>query len=132
MNFKKFQPVLEVLILSSVVYLIHKLVFFLNNDNPKLQGFNFSIETIYEFFFICSVIIVFILIIVKEKNIDNVGYTFLLVTCVKMAVSYAVLSPILQSRNTNVSIEKLNFFLVFALFLTIETIVTARILNNKQ
>ena len=132
MNLKKFQPILEVLILSSVVYLIHKLVFFLNNDNPKLQGFNFSIETIYEFFFICSVIIVFILIIVKEKNIDNVGYTFLLITCVKMAVSYAVLSPILQSRNTNVSIEKLNFFLVFALFLTIETIVTARILNNKQ
>lgn len=132
MNLKKLQPILEVLILSSVVYLIHKLVFFLNNDNPKLQGFNFSIETIYEFFFICSVIIVFILIIVKEKNIDNVGYTFLLVTCVKMAVSYAVLSPILQSRNTNVSIEKLNFFLVFALFLTIETIVTARILNNKQ
>jgi hypothetical protein len=132
MNFKKFQPILEVLILSSVVYLIHKLVFFLNDDNPKLQGFNFSIETIYEFFFSCSVIIVFILIIVKEKNIDNVGYTFLLVTCVKIAVSYAVLSPILQSRNTNVSIEKLNFFLVFALFLTIETIVTARILNNKQ
>ena len=132
MNLKKFPPLLEVLILSSVVYLIHKLVFFLNNDNPKLQGFNFSIETIYEFFFICSVIIVFILIIVKEKNIDNVGYTFLLVTCVKMAVSYAVLSPILHSGNPNLSIEKLNFFLVFALFLTIETIVTARILNNKQ
>jgi hypothetical protein len=131
MNLKKFQPILEVLILSSVVYLIHKLVFFLNDDNPKLQGFNFSIETIYEFFFICSVIIVFILIIVKEKNIDNVGYTFLLVTCVKMAVSYAVLSPILDSGNPNLSIEKLNFFLVFALFLTIETIVTARILNNK-
>ena len=132
MNFKKFQPVLEVLILSSVVYLIHKLVFFLNDDNPKLQGFNFSIETIYEFFFTCSAIIVFILIIVKEKNIDNVGYTFLLITCVKMAVSYAVLSPILHSGNPNLSIEKLNFFLVFALFLTIETIVTARILNNKQ
>lgn len=132
MNLKKFQPILEVLILSSVVYLIHKLVFFLNDDNPKLQGFNFSIETIYEFFFTCSVIIVFILIIVKEKNIDNVGYTFLLVTCVKMAVSYAVLSPILHSGNPNLSIEKLNFFLVFALFLTIETIVTARILNNKE
>lgn len=132
MNFKKFQPILEVLSLSTVVYLIHKLVFFLNDDNPKLQDFNFSIETIYEFFFICSVIIVFILIIVKERNIDNVGYTFLLVTCVKIAVSFVVLSPILQSRNPNVSIEKLNFFFIFALFLTIETIVTARILNNKQ
>ena len=132
MNFKKFQPILEVFFLSTLVYLIHKLVFFLNDNNPKLQGFNFSIEIIYEFFFICSVIIVFILIMVKEKNIDNVGYTFLLVTCIKMAVSYAVLSPILNSGNPNVSIEKLNFFIVFALFLTIETIVTVRILNNKH
>lgn len=132
MNLKKIQPILEVLFLSTLVYLIHKLVFFLNDGNPKLKGFNFSIETIYEFFFICSVIIVFILIKVKEKNIDNVGYTFLLVTCTKMAVSYAVLSPILHSGNPNVRIEKLNFFIIFALFLTIETIVTVRILNNKH
>jgi len=132
MNLKKFQPILEVLILSFFAYVIHKLVFFLNQNNPKLQGFNFSIETIYEFFFTCSIIIMFILIMVKEKSIDNVGYTFLLVTCVKIAVSFIVLSPILQSRNPNVSIEKLNFFFIFALFLTIETIVTARILNNKQ
>lgn len=132
MNLKKYRPILEVVFLSILVYLAHKLVFLLNDDNPKLQGFNFSIETIYEFFFTCSIIIVFILIIVKEKSIDNVGYTFLLVTCVKIAVSFVVLSPILQSRNPNVSIEKLNFFFIFALFLTIETIVTARILNNKQ
>ena len=132
MNLKKFQPILEVLILSFFVYVMHKLVFLLNDDNPKLQGFNFSLETIYEFFFTCSVLIVFILIMVKERSIDNVGNTFLLVTCVKIAVSFVVLSPILQSKNPNVSIEKLNFFFIFALFLTIETIVTARILNNKQ
>lgn len=132
MNLKKYRPILEVVFLSILVYLAHKLFFFLNDDNPKLQGFNFSIETIYTFFWSCSVIIVFILIMVKEKSIDNVGNTFLLVTCVKIAVSFAVLSPILQSRNPNVSIEKLNFFLIFALFLTIETIVTARILNRKN
>lgn len=131
MNLKKFQPILEVLILSFFVYGMHKLFFLLNDNHPKLQDFNFSIETIYEFFFTCSVIIVFILIMVKEKSVDNVGFTFLLVTCVKLAVSFVVLSPILQSRNPNVSIEKLNFFFIFALFLTIETIVTARILNNK-
>jgi ABC-type transport system involved in cytochrome c biogenesis permease subunit len=132
MNFKKFQPILEILFLSTFVYLIHKLIFFLNDDNTKFQGFHFPIETIYEFFFICSVIIIFILIKVKEKNIDNVGYTFLLVTCIKMAISYVVLSPILHSGNSNVRIEKLNFFIIFALFLTIETLVTVRILNIKQ
>ena len=132
MNFKKYRPILEVLLLSMVVYLLHKVVFFLNDNNPKFQNFHFSIEVVDGFFFVCSVIILFILIKVKEKNIDNVGYTFLLVTFIKMGISYAVLFPILHSGNPNIKIEKLNFFVIFALFLTIETIVTARILNNKQ
>ena len=132
MNLKKFQPILEVLFLSILVYLVHKLFFLLNDNNPKFQNFHFPIETVYGFFFFCSVIILLILIKVKTKNIDNVGYTFLLVTCIKMAISYAVLSPILHSGNPNVRIEKVNFFIIFALFLTIETIVTVRILNNKQ
>lgn len=132
MNLKKYQPIIEVLLLSVVVYLLHNLVFFLNGDNPKFQNFHFPMEVIYGFFFTCSVVILFVLIKVKEKNIDNVGYTFLLVTFIKMALSYAVLSPILNSGNPNVGTEKINFFIIFALFLTIETIVTARILNNKQ
>ena len=132
MKLKKYQPIIELLVISAVVYLVHKLVFFLNGNDPNFQGYYFPIETIYEFFFICSVVIIFILIKVKEKNIDNVGYTFLLVTCIKMALSYVILSPILDSGNPNVRIEKLNFFVIFALFLTIETIVTVRILNNKH
>lgn len=132
MNFKKYRPIFEILLLSIVVYLLHKLVFFLNDNNPKFQNFHFPIEVVDGFFFICSVIILFILIKVKEKSIDNVGYTFLLVTFIKMGISYAVLFPILHSGNPNIKIEKLNFFVIFALFLTIETIVTARILNKKQ
>ena len=132
MNLKKHHPLFEVTLLSSSVYLAHKLVFFLNENNPKLQNFHFPIEVEYGFFFICSLLIILILIKVNEKNIDNVGYTFLLVTCIKMALSYAILSPILNSGNLNVKIEKLNFFIIFSLFLTIETIVTVRILNIKQ
>jgi hypothetical protein len=132
MNFKKYQPILEILFLSVVIYLIHKLVFFLNDNNPKFQHFHFPIEVVYGFFFICSTLILLILIKVKSKNIDNVGYTFLLVTFIKMAISYVILSPILHSGNPNMRIEKMNFFIIFALFLTIETIVTARFLNKKQ
>jgi len=132
MNLKKYQPILEVLVLSFLAYLVHKLLFFMNGNNPKYNGFLYSLETIYEFFFVCSTVIIFILIKVKEKNIDNVGYTFLLVTCIKMAISYAVLYPILHSGNPNVQVEKINFFIIFALFLTIETIITIRFLNNKQ
>jgi len=132
MTLKKYQPILEVIFLSILVYLAHKLVFFFNENNPKFQSFHFPIEVVYGFFFICSLLIIRILIKVKEINIDNVGYTFLLVTCIKMAISYAVLSPILHSGNSNLKTEKIDFFIIFALFLTIETIVTVRILNNKQ
>ena len=132
MNFKKYQPLMEVTLLSILVYLIHKLVFFLNENNPNLQGFHFPIEVVYGFFFSCSLLIILILIKVNEKNIDNVGFTFLLVTFIKMALSYVVLSPILNSGNLNVRTEKIDFFIIFALFLTIETIVTIRILNIKQ
>jgi uncharacterized membrane protein len=132
MNNTKYRPIIEVVAISFLVYLAHKLIFLLNENNPKFQGFHYCIETIYEFFFVCSVVIIFILIKVKEKNIDNVGYTFLLVTCIKMALSYALLYPILQSGTPILRIEKINFFIVFALFLTIETVVTIRILNSKQ
>lgn len=132
MNFKKYQPVLEVIVISTLVYLVHKLVFLLNGNNPKFQSFHFPIEVVYGFFFICSLLIIIILIKVNEKNIDNVGFTFLLVTCIKMAISYVVLSPILHSGNPYLRTEQIDFFIIFALFLTIETIVTARILNNKQ
>jgi hypothetical protein len=132
MNLKKYRPILEVTLLSILVYLAHKLFFFLNENNPKFQNFHLPIEVVYSFFFICSLLIILILIKVNEKNIDNVGYTFLLVTFVKMALSYVVLSPILNSGNSNIRTEKIDFFIIFALFLTIETIVTVRILNSKQ
>ena len=132
MNFKKYQPLMEVTLLSILVYLVHKLVFFLNENNPNLQGFHFPIEVVYGFFFVCSLLIILILIKVNEKNIDNVGFTFLLVTFIKMGLSYVILSPILNSGNPNVRTEKIDFFIIFALFLTIETIVTVRILNIKQ
>ena len=132
MNFKKYRPILEVVFLSIPVYLVHKLFFFLNENHPKLQSFHFPIEVVYCFFFICSLLIILLLIKIKEKNIDNVGFTFLLVTFIKMALSYIILSPILNSGNSNIRTEKFIFFIIFALFLTIETIVTIRILNNKQ
>lgn len=132
MNLKKHQPLLEVILFSIIIYAAHKFIFFYNYNNLKLQEFYFTMEVVYGFFFCCSIVLVYILIMVKEKNIDNVGYTFLLVTCVKMALSYVLLSPILNSGNSNIRYEKINFFFIFALFLTIETIVTIRMLNSKK
>jgi hypothetical protein len=128
----KYKPVLEVFFLSFVAFLIHKLLFLLMAKDNLEEGFMYSIPVLYLFFLVCSIIILFILIRMKIKNIDSVGQTFLLLTSIKMVVAYILLYPILQSTNKLLTPEKTNFFITFAIFLTIETVVTIRILNKKQ
>ena len=132
MKLKKFQPLLEVLISSFLIFLAHEAFFYFQENNSNYQNFYFSLEAIYSFFFLCSQIIIFILILVKQKSIDNVGNAFLLTTCLKIGISFVLLNPILNSGNPNIGFEKMNFFVIFALFLIIETVVTIRILNNNQ
>ena len=132
MNLKKYKPILEIGFLSLLIYSLHKLFFYINQSNPKFSNFYFSTELVYSFFLVCSITIIFGLIQVKERNIDSVGFAFLWLTCIKMGVSYAFFFPILLSESTNSSAEKTNFLIVFLFFLAIETLMTVRILNNKQ
>jgi hypothetical protein len=132
MKIKKIQPLFEVLMVSSVLFVAHKLFFYWNMANPKYQNYYFSLETIYVFFSLSSLIIISILLFVKQKSSDNVGFTFMLTTCLKIGIAFALLIPILNSKASNIGYEKINFFVIFALFLSIETAVTIRILNNNQ
>ncbi len=127
----KYRPLIEVIVIALPSFLIHQLILKLLYPNIQ-DNFHYSITTIYTFFVVCSLLIVMILIKIKEKNINSVGNTFLLITCVKMALSYIIVLPLLENISKNGQLEKFNFFVVFALFLSIETIVTIRILNKKQ
>lgn len=132
MNFKRYRIILELLMVSVIVYVLHKLFFYFNPNTIDYRNFYFSLEIIYGFFISCSLLILLVLIQIRKKNIDNVGNTFLLLTCAKLGVAYYLLTFILNAARQNMIIEKKNFFIVFAVFLAIETILTIRILNNKQ
>jgi hypothetical protein len=132
MDFKKYRPILEVLIIAIPLYIVHKIVFIFSDLGKTAQMFEYSLEQLYGFFLMASVLIIFALVKIKEKNLDNVGYAFMLLTCIKMAVSYFILKPILQNMNQSQQSEKINFFIIFMLFLAIETIIAIRLLNNKQ
>ncbi|RTY95938.1 hypothetical protein [Flavobacterium sp. GT3R68] len=131
MGIKKFRPILEVLLLAIPIYIIHKIIFSFVKSIPH-EAFHYSLEQVYGFFLMASLLIVLVLVIIREKNLDIVGYTFLLITSMKMGVSYFVLRPILLNANESQHSEKINFFIIFALFLAIETVITIRLLNNKQ
>jgi len=130
MNLKNYKPILNVMLLAGIAYLIHKFIFHFLKINET--SFFYSIETLYLLFLAMSTLVFIVVLKVKERHFDNVGMSFLLVTTVKMIFCYLILKPILHLNNTHNSVEKINFFLIFVIFLTIETVLTIRILNKKQ
>lgn len=132
MDFKKYKPILEILLIAIPFYILHKIVFSITNLSSKAGMFQYSLEQLYGFFLIAALLIIFVLIKIRQKNLDNVGNVFMLLTCLKMVVAYVLLRPILNFANESQHLEKINFFVIFIGFLAIETIIAIRILNNKQ
>ncbi len=120
------------ILISTIVlfYIIHRTIFNIFEFNATT--FKYSLNQLYLFFSIFSIVIILILIKVKEKNLDIVGNTFLLLTSVKMMVCYVFGRPILKNEVIGSTLEKWNFFTLFILFLLIETIFTIYLLNKKD
>lgn len=93
--------------------------------------FYYPLPVVYIFFLVFSLIILGVLIRISIKNKEQLGYAFLFLTSVKMAASYFFARPIIKHSLGNPT-EKINFFVIFILFLAIEAYYTARLLNNKQ
>lgn len=127
----KTKPLFTIIFIAVLGLIIHKLIFFLLFVKTIEENFIYSIPLLYGLFSIFSLLIVGVLNKVKERNIDNVGYTFLLLTSIKLVVAYLLIHPILKSSLHQTPLEKINFFIIFIYFLAIETILTIRILNNK-
>ena len=130
MSLKKLYPFLILLGIAVVLYAIHKMVFYGFSINQ--ESFHYSLEILYLFFFVLSAIIFMILLVVKDRSFDNVGMSFLLATSIKMIICYLILRPLLQTPKGNNPEERINFFILFILFLTIETLFTIRLVNEKQ
>ncbi len=130
MIFKNYKSFLFLVISVVVAYLLHKLVFYFFKINQ--DSFYYSLEKLYSIFFILSIVIIFILLKIKERNFDQLGMSFMLLTSVKMVFYYFLLKPILKIRHYDITTEKMNFFALFIIFLTIETVVTIRILGEKE
>ena len=130
MNLKKYKPLFSLISLATIAYLLHRIIFFTLKIND--EAFLYSLETLYLLFLGLSTLVFIVLLKVKERSFDNVGMSFLLATSVKTVFCYLILRPLLQDSNYNNAIEKRNFFVIFILFLAIETVLTIRILNEKQ
>ena len=68
----------------------------------------------------------------QKRSFDNVGMSFLLATSIKMIFCYLILRPLLQISTPNDPTERINFFILFIVFLIIETLFTIRLVNEKK
>ena len=128
----KYKPLLAVIITAVVLYAINKLLFLLPDLAYYYAGYHYSLEVLYLFFTVLSLLVMFALIVVSEKLPDSAGYAFISATTVKMGICYFVISPILDSQVEGVKFQKANFLLIFIVFLAVEAYYTARLLNKKQ
>jgi hypothetical protein len=128
MSLSENKAIIQIIVIGLAVYAVQKILFgILNVDTTS---FRLSLEIIHGIMLGLSVIIMTILNVVFTKNKDVVGMTFLLITSIKVGLIYFIGSYfILGSGNP---IEKWNFYGLFAMYLGLETIFTARRLNRTN
>lgn len=131
MKLQIFKTVILTLSIAVVLFFGNKLILQTESFNQNFKLFSYSLETIYTVLCVFSVIILVILLIVNSRNKDVVGLTYLLITSIKAGIIIFIFSDIISSSNKN-TVERINFFIVFILFLAIETLITIRLLNKKQ
>ena len=132
MKLKQYQPILSLFLFSGVTLLIHKCFLYIIGLDQLESQFVYELPRLYAFFFLLSMIILFVLIKVNQASNTHVGLIFILLTTFKMGVAYLFLKPTLHTNLPHSGFEKATSLVVFLLFLAIETLLTIRIINNKQ
>lgn len=98
---------------------------------PKeLHNFVLDLPIVYLKLIVLSFIICTILKYFYHKDFDVVGYVYLVLTIIKMGIVFYIATPILAAINF-LTVEKVNFFILFLIFLGLETGLTILLLNNK-
>lgn len=129
---KKYSLVVLVLIISFLAYFIHKGIIYFLGLSDVFSSFNTSIELLYFVLGFVATLITFVLVLVKEKDYNQIGMAFLGLITLKMIVVYFVFKPTIPKDVEGANYEKINFIVLFIAFLLIETIMAARILNTKK
>jgi hypothetical protein len=125
-NFLKstFQILILTFFLATTQFLIFR------NSNYSLT--NLFIFKSYIFLVVLNIISFLLLLIIKTKKPDYVGYTFLGLVLIKMILSFTFLFPTIKSEITNKEYIILMFFALYFVYLIFETILTVKLINSKK
>jgi hypothetical protein len=129
---KKYSPIFLVILSVILLFAIHKSIVHFSGWNDIYSTFHYSLEQLYLAFGLASLLIIFILIKVKERNFDQIGMAFMVLITVKMATFYFVFKPVISNRTDDAQWERTNFIILFMAFLILETLISAKILKSSE
>ncbi|MFA5556451.1 MAG: DUF6168 family protein [Flavobacteriaceae bacterium] len=128
---KKYSPFFLVILCTVLLFFVHKSIVTFSGWNEVFNEFHYALEKLYLVFGLASLLIIFILIKVKQRNFDQIGMTFMALITVKMATFYFVFKSVITDRTDEVQWERTNFIILFMTFLIMETLISAQILKSK-
>ena len=121
----RFRPLAHAAAFALIAFAVHmSAAYLLKVENASL------LPMLYGALFGMMLIILTILIMIKQKNIDSVGYAFMLLTCVKMVVIYLLFKTFAPEIGTD-GLPKGHLIAGFFVMLGIETLCTIKMLNKN-
>lgn len=132
MDWKKYASLYYLFLIALPIALFNFLILKFLLPAAVYTSFYYSVFALYFLFTLASAIILLVLIKIKEKNQEQIGYVFLVATSIKLVFCYLLLLPVLNKTATDSNSEKINFFMIFILFLAIEVFFTSKLLNNTK
>jgi len=123
---KKLPVTVQVLLISSVFFLIHfGIVTFLNkiDTTPFLMSYALQI--------IMTLVILLAMIKIYDTAKEQLGFAFLGLSILKVGISYFFATEYLFQNKAMLETNKFNFFIIFLFFLSLDVYFTIRLLNKK-
>ncbi|MCA1967415.1 MAG: hypothetical protein LDL23_12315 [Flavobacterium sp.] len=123
---KKLPVTVQVLLISSVFFLIHfGIVTFLNkiDTTPFLMSYALQI--------IMTLVILLAMIKIYDTAKEQLGFAFLGLSTLKVGISYFFATEYLFQNKAMLETNKFNFFITFLFFLSLDVYFTIRLLNKK-
>lgn len=123
---KKLPVTVQAILISIIFFLIHfGIVTFLN----KIDMISFLMS--YALQFIMTLVILLAMIKIYETAKEQLGFAFLGLSTLKVGISYFFATEYLFQNKATLEMNKVNFFITFLFFLSLDVYFTIRLLNKK-
>ena len=126
MALKKLPVTIQALLISIVFFLLHfGIVTFIS----KIELTSFIMS--YAVQFVMTLVVIMAMLKIHEIAKEQLGFAFLGLSTLKVGISYFFATEYLFLNKEMLQVNKINFFITFLFFLSLDVYFTIRLLNKN-